>query len=129
MNAGGKFSDDILTLLHQGKGLRIRAGIGTHRFIGIWVVVVRKRVFIRSWSVKPDGWYQTFLKEPRGVIQVAGQEVSVRAAQIKDKRIRDAVDLAYLKKYNTPGELKYAKDLGSLKSRATTVELLPLSSD
>lgn len=60
---------------------------------------------------------------------MAGQEVSVRAAQIKDKRIRDAVDLAYLKKYNTPGELKYAKDLGSLKSRATTVELLPLSSD
>lgn len=129
MNKGRRFSDEILTLLQQGKGLRIRAGINTHRFIGIWVVVVKDRVFIRSWSVKPDGWYRTFLKEPRGSILVTGQEVSVRAVQIKDGRLRDAIDRAYLKKYNTPGALKYAKDLGSSKSRATTVELLPLSSE
>jgi hypothetical protein len=38
------------------------------------------------------------------------------------------VDRAYLQKYNTAGALKYAKDLGSSKSRGTTVELVPLSS-
>ena len=41
---------------------------------------------------------------------------------------RDAVDRAYLDKYNTLGAIKYARDLGSRKSRATTLELKPLAS-
>jgi len=94
--------------------------------IGIWVVVVNDRAFIRSWSVKPDAWYRPFLKEPRGSIQVAGHEIAICAVPIRDKRIRDAVDRAYLEKYSAPGSLKYAKDLGSTKSGATTIELLPL---
>jgi hypothetical protein len=35
------------------------------------------------------------------------------------------VDRAYLAKYNTPASLKYARDLGRAKSRATTTELVP----
>lgn len=58
MRAKRQFSDDTLAALRQSKGLRIRAGTGQHRFIGIWVVVVRDRVFVRSWSVKPNGWYR-----------------------------------------------------------------------
>ncbi len=108
--------------------MRIRAGTGRHRFIGIWFVVVRDRVFVRSWSVKPDGWYRASLKEPRGTIQIANYEIAVYAVRIKDKRLRDAVDRAYLERYNTRGALKYAKDLGSAKSRATTLELVPLLS-
>jgi len=121
------FSGDLLTALQESKGLRIRAGSGRHRFIGIWFVVVKDRVFVRSWSVKPNGWYRTFLKEPRGTIQIANNEIAVCAVRIKDKSLRDAVDRAYLERYNTPGALKYAKDLGSPKSRATTLELVPSS--
>jgi hypothetical protein len=127
LDAKRKFSDDILAVLREGKGLRIRAGTGEHRFIGIWVVVVKDRVFVRSWSLKRNGWYRTFLKEPRGAIQVAKSEIAVRAVPIKSERVRDAVDRAYLEKYNTPGALKYAKDLGRAKSRAATIELVPLS--
>jgi hypothetical protein len=128
MKAKRRFPDDILAVLREGKGLRIRAGTSRHCFIGIWVVVVKDRAFIRSWSVKPNGWYQTFLKEPRGTMQVADYEIAVRAVRIRDERLRDAVDRAYLEKYNTTGALKYAKDLGRAKSRATTLELVPLSS-
>src|SRR2546422_2325682 len=127
MKAKRRFSDDILAALRKSKGLRIRAGSGAHRFIGIWFVVVKDRVFVRSWSVKPDGWYRTFLKESRGTIQIANNEIAVYAVRIKGKSLRDAVDRAYLKRYNTPGALKYAKDLGSAKSRATTLELVPSS--
>ena len=127
MKAKRQFSDDILAVLREGKGLRIRAGTSPHRFIAIWAVVLKDRVFIRSWSAKPNGWYRAFLKEPRGTIQVADQEVRVRAVQINDERLRDAIDGAYLEKYNTASALKYAKDLGSPKSRATTVELVPFS--
>jgi hypothetical protein len=118
-----EFSDDVLALLREGKGLRIRAGSSGHRFIGIWVVVVKDRAFVRSWSVKPNGWYRVFL-----TIQLGGREIAVCAVRITHKHLRDAVDRAYLEKYNTAGALKYAKDLGSPKSKATTIELVPIAS-
>jgi len=123
-----QFTDDIVATIRGSQGLRIRAGTGQHRFIGIWVVVVRGRVFVRSWSVKPNGWYRTFLNEPRGTIQLKDQEIAVRAVPIKSESLRDAIDHAYLDKYNTPGALKYAKDLGCAKSRDTTIELVPVRS-
>ena len=88
MKANPGFSDELLAILHEGKGLRIRAGTGPHRFIGIWVVVVKNRVFVRSWSVKPGGWYRTFLKEPRGAIQIGNQEIAVRAVSTRNERLR-----------------------------------------
>ena len=127
MKSNQHFSDDVLTVLEKSGGLRIRAGTGDHRLIGIWFVVVEHRIFIRSWSVKPDGWYRAFVKKPRGIIQVGKLEIAVRAIPIKAKRLRDGVDRAYLEKYNTPGALKYAKDLALPKSRATTTELVPLA--
>jgi hypothetical protein len=122
-----RFSADIVAALRDGKGLRIRAGT-THRFIGIWVVVVEGRVFVRSWSVKARGWYRAFLTDPRGFIHVGDRTVPVLAARTRSGRLRDAVDRAYLEKYATPGALRYARDLGSAKSRATTLELRPVTS-
>ena len=55
MKANQGFSDDILAVFRESKGLRIRAGTRPHRFIGIWLVVVNDCVFVRSWSVKPRG--------------------------------------------------------------------------
>lgn len=124
MKAKQQLPNDVLAVLRASKSLGIRAGTTTHRFIGLWVVVAKDRAFVRSWGVKPNGWYRTFLKEPRGTIRVADREIAVRAVHIKDKRLRDDVDRAYLEKYDTPGALKYVKDLGSAKSRATTVELV-----
>src|SRR5215469_17041296 len=122
-----QFSAQMLVVLEKSKGLKIRIGPGGHRFIGIWFVMVKNRVFVRSWSLKPEGWYRTSLKQPRGKIQVAGHEIAVSAKRITSKSLRDEIDRAYLEKYSTPGALKYAKDLGSVKSRATTIELAPLS--
>ena len=121
------FPAEIVAKLRGSKGLRIRAGTGDHRFIGIWVVVVKDRVFVRSWSVKPDGWYHTFLAEPHGAIRVGDRDIAVVTLRTRDKRIQDAIDRAYLEKYNTPGAIKYARDLGSPQSRAATLELRPLA--
>jgi hypothetical protein len=121
------FPDKILAAIRDGKILGIRAGTEPHRFIGIWAVVVEGRVFVRSWSLKPRSWYRTFLKEPRGAIMVGDHEIPVRAVRTRSERLKDAVSRAYLEKYNTPGSIKYARDLGRAKSRATTTELAPLS--
>lgn len=62
MKTRGRFSPEVLAILRERKGLSIRAGNGKHRFIGIWMVMVGDRVFARSWSIKPDGWYKRFSK-------------------------------------------------------------------
>jgi hypothetical protein len=112
--------------LHEEKRLGIRAGTAPHRVIGIWVVVVQGRVFVRSWSLKPRSWWRTFLEVPRGVIVVGSRTIPVRAVRTRSETLKDAVDRAYLEKYDTPGSVKYARDLGRAKSRATTTELVPL---
>ena len=120
-----RFPKKVVDSLRDGKILGIRAG-AEHRFIGIWVVVVEGRVFVRSWSLKPRSWYRTFLEEPEGTIVVDGREIKVRAVQTRSERLKKAVDEAYLSKYRTPGSVKYAKDLGRKKSRDTTTELVPV---
>jgi hypothetical protein len=125
MKAKPRFASDVVDSIRDGKILGIRAGTQPHRFIGIWAVVVDRRVFVRSWSLKPRSWYRTFLEEPRGTINVDGREIPVRAVQTRSERLKKAVDQAYLNKYTTPGSIKYARDLGRAKSRATTTELVP----
>lgn len=121
-----KYTAKALAWLRDGQVIGIRAGTKPHRVIGIWMVVVEDRVFVRSWSLKPRSWFRTFLEEPRGTVTVDGREIPVRAVFTKSERLKDAVSRAYLEKYHTPGSLKYARDLGGAKSRATTTELVPL---
>jgi hypothetical protein len=127
VTARRRFPDKVLAAIRDDKYkmLAIRAGTAPHRFIGIWVVIVEGRVFVRSWSLKPRSWYRTFLEEPRGAIQVGGREIPVRAVRTRSERLKDAVSRAYLEKYNTPGAIKYARDLSRKKSRETTTELVP----
>jgi hypothetical protein len=126
MTTKRRFPARIQAAVRDDKTLRIRAGTAPHRFIGIWAVVVEGRVFVRSWSLKPRSWYRTFLEEPRGAILVAGREIPVRAVRTRSERLKDAIDEAYLAKYDTRGSIRYARDLGREKSRATTTELVPL---
>ena len=115
-----------MAAIRDGKILGIRAGTQPHRIIGIWAVVVEGRVFVRSWSLKPRSWWRTFQEEPEGIIQVGDVQIPVRAVSTRSERLKDAVDRAYLEKYNTKGSIQYARDMGSEKARATTTELVPL---
>jgi hypothetical protein len=125
MKTKRRFTGEVLAAIRDAKILGIRAGNGPHRFIGIWAVVVQDRVFVRSWSLKPRSWYRTFLEEPHGAVRIAGREIAIRAVRTRSERLKDAVDRAYLEKYNTPGSMKYARELGRAKSRDTTTELVP----
>ena len=121
-----RFDARTLKALRDGPILGIRAGKAPHRFIGIWMVVVEGRVFVRSWSLKPRSWWRTFLAEPEGAVTVGGREHRVRAVQTRSERLKDAIDHAYLEKYDTPGSVRFARDLGRKRSRDTTTELVPI---
>jgi hypothetical protein len=115
----------IVAAIDASKILGIRAGARSdHRFIGVWPVVVKGRVFVRSWTLKPDGWYRTFLDDPVGAIQVGERQVRVRAVRVRSDRIRDAVEGAYAQKYPTPGSRKYVRGFRSKRRRETTIEFV-----
>ena len=120
-----RFPKHILASIRDGKILGIRAGTEPHRTIGIWAVVVRDRVFVRSWTLKPSGWYHTFLEEPRGTITVDGREIPVRAVRTRSEALKDAVSLAYKTKYDTPGSVVYVRGFARGKRREATLELVP----
>lgn len=124
MKPQNRFSDDILASIRRNRILRIRAGTdSTHRVIGIWAVVVERRVFVRSWSLKPRSWWRTFLEEPRGIIVVGKKEIPVRAIRTRRERLKDLVSAAYREKYNKPGDIQFVKDMSRKRSRDATIEL------
>ena len=103
----------------------IRAGTRTdHRFTGVWPVVVDGRVFARSWTLKPGGWYRTLLEDPAVTIQIGERQIKVRALRIRSERLRDAVEEAYAKKYVTPGARKYVKGFRTKRRREATIEFV-----
>jgi hypothetical protein len=129
MKTRKQFSAEVLSRIQQDRILGIRAGSdGTHRVIGIWVVVVEGRVFVRSWSMKPRSWWRTFLEDPHGEIFVAKRKRSlkIRAVQTRSDGIKDKVSAAYKEKYNTPGSIGYVEDMSRSPSRDTTTELVPV---
>ncbi|HAV78837.1 MAG TPA: hypothetical protein DCX53_15915 [Anaerolineae bacterium] len=124
MKANKRFTSKVLESISKDKILGMRAGRGTtHPIIGIWAVVVERRVFVRSWSMKPRGWWRTFLEDPQGIIVLGEKEIPVRAIQTRSDRLKDLVSAAFKEKYSRPGDIQYVKDMSRKKSRDTTTEL------
>jgi hypothetical protein len=126
MSTLSQFPSVILDRIRAAKIIGLRAGTGTHRFIGLWVVVAEGRVFVRSWGVMPGGWYDALRADRQGTVNLDGQEFAVRPVFTRSERIREAVDTAYAEKYHTPGAQRYVNDLRGAASRATTTELVPV---
>jgi hypothetical protein len=129
VTAARGFSKPVIAALERAKILGVRSG-GEHRFTGVWVVVVNERVFTRSWSDKPTGWYRAFVEEPLGAIQVpGGREIRVRAKKVRGERLLDAIDEAYAKKYDTAASQKWVRGFAKPQRRATTIEFVPPSTE
>lgn len=120
----GGSKSDLVDVIHAARRIAIRAGSVPHRFTSMWAVIVGKRVFVRSWSVKPRSWYRTLLVEPHGVLQVQNREIRFRSVHTRSAGVRAAVDRAYVLKYDHPGDIPYTRDMTGPKSRATTTELV-----
>jgi hypothetical protein len=118
-----EFPARLIADIDATKYMKIRAG--DHRYIHIWVVVVDRRVVVRSWNDKPAGWYRAFLQDPTGAIQLGERDIPVRARRVRSATLNDAADDGYAKKYVTKANQKYVKGFATAKRKATTLELVP----
>jgi hypothetical protein len=118
-----KFSAKIVDAFRNAKIIGARAGT-EHRYTGVWVVVVGDRVFARSWSDKPTGWFRAFKKEPLGTVQVGKIEVPVQAKQVSSARVRDSVTEAFAEKYNTKGSKQWVDGFREHQRAINTVEFV-----
>jgi hypothetical protein len=115
---------DAVEAARKAKILGVRAGT-EHRHTGVWVVVVDDRIFARSWSDKPTGWFRAFKKQPRGTIQIGDLEIPVEAKPVRGARIRDAVTAAFAEKYHTKGSRKWVEGFAEPGRAANTLEFVP----
>ena len=115
--------DTAVEALRTAKIIGVRAG-SEHRYTGVWVVVVERRVFVRSWNDKPTGWFKAFKKESKGSIQVGELEISVRGKAVRSARLRDAVTQAFAEKYNTKGSRKWVEGFAEEHRLLTTMEFV-----
>jgi hypothetical protein len=120
-----KFSPAVALAIDATRYFYLRAG-AEHRFIGVWVVMVGDRVFVRSWNDKPNGWYRAFLNERAGTIKVENREIGVRARRVRGAKLLDLMDAAYATKYDTKANRKYVRGFRTAKRRASSLELTPL---
>jgi hypothetical protein len=126
MPATRTFSKPVISALTGDKIIGIRAGNGDHRFTGVWVVVVKGRVYIRPWNAKASGWHQALLHERVGTLQLlSGRQIGVRGRRVRGERLLDSVDTAYGEKYHTPASRKWVRGFSTAKRRGNTTELIP----
>ena len=114
----------IVEAARNAKIMGVRAGT-EHRYTGVWVVVVDDRIFARSWSDKPTGWFRAFRKQPSGTIQLDDLEIPIRGKLVRSPRLRDAVTVAFAEKYNTKGSRKWVEGFKEPERVLTTLEFVP----
>jgi hypothetical protein len=117
------FPPRVLAEFEATKYLYIRSG--DHRFIPIWVVVVDRRVIVRSWNDDLGGWYRAFQAHPLGDVKFGTRTVAVRAIALRSKQLNNAADKAYAAKYTTKPNAKYVKGFATASRKRTTLELVP----
>jgi hypothetical protein len=116
----------VVKAIDDSRIMGIRAGATSdHRFTGVWPVVVKGRVYARSWTLQRGGWYRSFLEDPLGTIQVGEREIRARALPARSERVRDAVEAAYAEKYDTRASQKYVRGFRTARRREATIEFVP----
>jgi hypothetical protein len=123
-NKPDRFTDSVVAALDSAKIIGVRSG-DEHRFTGVWVVVVKGRVYSRSWNDKLTGWFRAFKNQPKGTIQAGDLGIPVHAKMVRGPRVLDAVTQALAKKYDTKGSQKWVKGFAEPKRVRNTVEFVP----
>src|SRR5262245_11880292 len=95
-----KFSKAFLECISETQITSVRIGKGRDKFTGIWMVVVKDRIFGRSYYGAERSWYSALLNGDDGDIKCAKEVVPIKGKKPADlDTINKAINKAYEKKY------------------------------
>jgi hypothetical protein len=122
------FSKAFLKCISGTQITSVRAGKGREKFTGIWMVVVKDRIFARSYQLSERSWYTALLNGDTGDIKCLKEIVSVKGLKPEDiDNVTAAINKAYEKKYLVKAyNKKWVDGLAQAERVARTMEFIPL---
>jgi len=117
-----------LKCINETQITSVRAGKDREKFTGIWMVVVKDRIFGRSYYGADRSWYTALLNGDNGDIKCVKEIVPVKGSKPADiKSITNAINKAYEKKYLVKGyNKKWVDGLCEPERVARTMEFIPV---
>src|SRR5687767_1461100 len=79
-----KFPKAFLKCINATQITSIRAGKGREKFTGIWMVVVKDRIFGRSYYLSDRSWYTALLNGDNGDIKCGKEILPVKGLKPAD---------------------------------------------
>lgn len=123
-----KFPNAFLKCINETQITGVRAGKGREKFTGIWMVVVKDRIFGRSYYLSERSWYTALLKGDNGDIKCGKEILPVKGLKPRDiNTITKAINKAYKKKYLVKAyNKKWVDGLCEPERVARTMEFVPV---
>ena len=117
----------FLKCINETQITSVRAGKGREKFTGIWMVVVKGRVFGRSYYGAERSWYTALLKGDIGDIKCGKEILPVKGLKPADiNTIAKAINKAYERKYLVKAyNKKWVDGLCEPDRVARTMEFIP----
>ena len=124
-----KFSKAFLKCINETQITSVRVGKDREKFTGIWMVVVKDRIFGRSYYGAERSWYTALLSGDHGDIKCAKEIVPVKGLKPADiNTITKAINKAYEKKYLVKAyNKKWVDGLCEPERIDRTMEFVPVS--
>ena len=122
-----KFSKPFLKSINETLITSVRAGVSREKFTGIWMVVVKDRIFGRSYYGADRSWYTSLLNGASGEIKCIKEVVPIKGVKPQDiSLITKAINKAYEKKYLVKAyNKKWVDGLCEPERVARTMEFIP----
>lgn len=123
-----KFSKTFLKFISETQITSVRAGKDRGKFTGIWMVVVKDRIFGRSYYGAERSWYTALLNGDKGDIKCGNEIIPVKGFKPADIiTITKAINKAYEKKYLVKAyNKKWVDGLCEPERVARTMEFIPV---
>ena len=123
-----KFPKPFLKCINETQITSVRAGKDRKKFTGIWMVVVKVRIFGRSYYGADRSWYTALLNGDSGDIKCGKEVLPIKGLKPVDiDTITKAINKAYEKKYLVKAyNKKWVEGLCKPERVARTMEFIPV---
>lgn len=115
---------ELLAYIKGNTLIGIKGGASDRAFLDIWMVVVDRKIFARSWGMSSRSWFTAFCEQGVGQIKFGNQVVDVAGKTIVDSETNASISKAYKAKYTQKENEFYVDAITESKYNDYTMEFV-----